>query len=376
MPPAFSISLVQLDADQGQLRLGGTLRLTEAGPLWAELRRLEAGAARVHRLDFEMSGVERIDGGAMALLACLRSELHRRGVQSEFLAAGDRVQRLIHLYGGDLVVARLRRRRPVGTLDQLGRATLAILLELKLVLAFFGQMVISGVGLLRSPRSANWRELPATMERAGADAVPIIVVTNFLVGLAMAFQAAEQLARFGANILVADLIGISVTRELGPLMTAILVCGRSGAAFAAELGSMQVNGEIDALRTMGFSPMRYLVVPRTLALALVLPLLTVLGDLSGMLGGLLVGVWTLDLSPRGYLYQTARVVSIWDISTGVIKGVAFGFAISMIACQQGLATRGGAEEVGRRTTSAVVASLFSVIVIDAAASILFSLAGV
>jgi phospholipid/cholesterol/gamma-HCH transport system permease protein len=375
MPPAFAISLVQVGADQGQLRLGGTLRLTEAGPLWAELRRLEASAVKGETLDFEMSGVERVDGGAMALLACLRSELHRRGVRSEFLAADERVQRLIHLYGGDLKVGRLRRRRPIGTFNQLGRATLAILLELKLVTAFFGQMVVSSVSLARSPLSANWRELPATMERSGADAVPIIVVTNFLVALAMAFQSAGQLTRFGANILVADLIGIAVTRELGPLMVAILVCGRSGAAFAAELGFMQVNGEIDALRTMGFGPMRYLVLPRTLALALVMPLLTLLADLAGMLGGLVVGVWHLDLSVRGYLNQTARVVSLWDISTGLIKSVVFGLAISMIACQQGLATAGGAEDVGRRTTSAVVVSLFSIIMIDAAASILFGLAG-
>ena len=285
------------------------------------------------------------------------------------------MQRLIHLYGGDNVVARLRRRRPIGTFDQVGRATLAILLEVRLVLAFFGQMVVSAAGLLRSPRSANWRELPATMERSGADAVPIVVLINFLVGLAMAFQAAEQLARFGANILVADLIGLSVTRELGPLMTAIIVCGRSGAAFAAELGFMQVNGEIDALRTMGFGPMRYLVVPRTLALILVLPLLTVLADLAGVAGGLVVGVWNLDLTVRGYLNQTARVVSVWDVSSGLIKSVVFGLAIALIACQQGLATSGGAEGVGRRTTSAVVVSLFALILIDAAVTVLFRMAG-
>ncbi len=375
MPPAFTITHVQTSADQGVLRLGGSLRLAEAGPLWAELRRLETSASKGQALDFEMSAVERIDGGAMALLACLRAELQRRGVRSEFIAAGEQVQRLIHLYGGDNVVARLRRRRPIGTLDQVGRATLAILLEARLVLAFFGQMVVSGAGLLRSPRSANWRELPATMERSGADAVPIVVVINFLVGLAMAYQAAEQLARFGANILVADLIGISVTRELGPLMTAILVSGRSGAAFAAELGSMQVNGEIDALRTMGFGPMRYLVVPRTLALIVVLPLLTVLADLAGMAGGLVVGVSNLDLTVRGYLFQTARVVSVWDVSSGLIKSVVFGLVISLIACQQGLATSGGAEGVGRRTTSAVVASLFALILIDALATVLFRMAG-
>jgi phospholipid/cholesterol/gamma-HCH transport system permease protein len=365
MPPAFAISLEQVGADRGQFRLGGDLCLTEAGPLWAELRRLEGSAVKGASLDFEMSGVERIDGGAMALLAFLRSELHRRGVRSEFLAADERVQRLIHLYGGDHEVERVRRRRPVGTLDQLGRATLAILQELKLVTAFFGQMVVSGASLLRSPGSANWKELPATMERSGADAVPIIVVTNFLVALAMAFQSAEQLTRFGANILVADLIGISVTRELGPLMVAILVCGRSGAAFAAELGFMKVNEEVDALRTMGLGPMRYLVLPRTLALVCAVPLLTVLADVAGMAGGLVVGITSLDLTARGYWSETVRVVTLWDMASGVLKSALFGLAIALISCQQGLATTGGAEGVGRRTTSAVVVTLFTLILIDA-----------
>jgi phospholipid/cholesterol/gamma-HCH transport system permease protein len=375
MTAAFALDHVQTSPDQGEIRIRGSLRLAEAGPLWTELRRLETLASRGQTLDFEMSAVERIDGGAMALLACLRAELHRRGVKSEFLAAGARVQQIIHLYGGDIAVARLRSRRPLGTLDQVGRATIAILLELKLVLAFFGQMVVSGAGLLRSPRSANWRELPATMERAGADAVPIVLSINFLVGLAMAFQAAAQLKRYGANVFVADLIGISVCRELGPLMTAIVVCGRSGAAFAAELGFMQVNGEIDALRTMGFGPMRYLVLPRTLALIVVVPLLVLLADLAGVVGGLVVGVTSLDLTVRGYLNQTARVVTPWDISSGVLKSMVFALAIALVACQQGLATSGGAEGVGRRTTSAVVVTLFMLILLDAVISVFFRVAG-
>jgi phospholipid/cholesterol/gamma-HCH transport system permease protein len=272
---------------------------------------------------------------------------------------------MVHLYGGDLEVERLRSRRPPGALDQLGRATIAGLVELQLVLAFLGQMVVSGAGVLRSPRSANWRELPATMERTGADAVPIVVVISFLVGLAMAFQSAVQLRRFGANILVADLIGLSVCRELGPLMTAIVVSGRSGAAFAAELGFMKVNGEIDALRTMGFGPMRHLVLPRTLALVLVMPMLTVLADVAGIAGGLAVGAWHLDVPVRGYLHETVRAVHVWDVWSGVGKSVVFGLAIALIACQQGLATGGGAEGVGRRTTSAVVLTLFTLILADA-----------
>ncbi|TMA29825.1 MAG: MlaE family lipid ABC transporter permease subunit [Deltaproteobacteria bacterium] len=375
MPPAFGIEQVQTSADQGEIRIHGSLRFAEAAPLWTELRRLETSAARGQTLNFEMSAVQRIDGGAMALLACLRAELQRRGVKSEFVAADAHVQRIIHLYGGDHAVARLKRRRPLGTLDQLGRATISILLEVKLVLAFFGQMVVAGAGVLRSPRSANWRELPATMERSGADAVPVILLINFLVGVAMAFQSAAQLKQFGANILVADLIGISICRELGPLMTAIVVCGRSGAAFAAELGFMQVNEEIDALRTMGFGPMRYLVLPRALALILVVPLLTLLADVAGVLGGLVVGVTSLDLTVRGYLNQTARVVSLWDISSGVIKSMVFAFAVALIACQQGLATSGGAEGVGRRTTSTVVITMFTLILVDAVTTVLFRMAG-
>jgi phospholipid/cholesterol/gamma-HCH transport system permease protein len=375
MPPAFAIEQVQTSADQREIRIRGSLRFAEAAPLWTELRRLETSALRGQTLNFEMSAVQRIDGGAMALLACVRGELQRRGVKSEFVAAGAHVQRIIHLYGGDHAVARLKRRRPLSTLDQLGRATISILREVQLVLAFFGQMVVSAAGVLRSPRSANWRELPATMERSGADAVPIIILINFLVGLAMAFQSAAQLKQFGANILVADLIGISVCRELGPLMTAIVVCGRSGAAFAAELGFMQVNEEIDALRTMGFGPMRYLVLPRALALIIVVPLLALLADVAGVLGGLVVGVTNLDLTVRGYLSQTARVVSLWDISSGILKSVVFAFAVALIACQQGLATSGGAEGVGRRTTSTVVISMFTLILLDAVMTILFQVAG-
>ena len=375
MPPAFAVEQVQTSADQGEIRIRGSLRFAEAAPLWTELRRLETRASRGQTLNFEMSAVQRIDGCAMALLACLRTELQRRGVKSEFVAADAHVQRIIHLYGGDHAVARLKRRRPLSTLDQLGRATISILLEVQLVLAFFGQMVVSAAGVLRSPRSANWRELPATMERSGADAVPIIILINFLVGLAMAFQAAAPLKQFGANILVADLIGIAICRELGPLMTAIVICGRSGAAFAAELGFMQVNEEIDALRTMGFGPMRYLVLPRALALIIVVPLLALLADVAGVLGGLVVGVTNLDLTVRGYLSQTARVVSLWDISSGIIKSVVFAFAVALIACQQGLATSGGAEGVGRRTTSTVVISMFTLILVDAVMTVFFQVAG-
>jgi phospholipid/cholesterol/gamma-HCH transport system permease protein len=232
-------------------------------------------------------------------------------------------------------------------------------------------MILGFLGLLREPRTGNWKEIPHLMERTGADAVPIVLLINFLVGLVMAFQGAVQLKQFGANIFVADLVGLSVVRELGPLMTAIIVCGRSGAAFAAELGSMKVGEEIDALRTMGFGPIRYLVLPRTVALMLVVPMLTLLADLVAISGGLVVGVTSLDLTVSAYLGETQKALAVWDVFSGVLKSVVYALAIALISCQQGFAATGGAEGVGRRTTSAVVSILCCLILIDAGFTALF-----
>jgi phospholipid/cholesterol/gamma-HCH transport system permease protein len=372
---SFSIENAAANAAVGELRLHGTFVLTNAAAIWQQLSDQVERAVRGTTLNIEMSDVQRVDGGVMALLAHLRAELQQRGVDSEFLGASEPIQEIIHLYRGDLSVGRAKRRKAQGTLDQLGKATLAVLYEARSVLAFFGDMIIAAGRVLRAPRSANWRDLAPTMERTGADAVPIVLLINFLVGLVMAFQASVQLKQFGANIFVADLIGISMTRELGPLMTAIVICGRSGAAFAAELGSMKVNEEVDALRTMGFGPMRYLVMPRMLALMLVMPILTLLADLVGVVGGLVVGLSSLELTTSVYFSETQKAVKLWDVYSGLIKAVIFGLAIALIACQQGLATTGGAEGVGRRTTSAVVTTLFTLILIDATFTVLLRVLG-
>jgi len=196
-------------------------------------------------------------------------------------------------------------------------------------------------------------------------------VINFLVGLVTAFQAAIQLRQFGANIFVADLVGLSMTRELAPLMTAIIVAGRSGAAFSAELGTMRVSEEVDALRTLGFDPYQFLVFPRVLTLVVALPLLTILADAVGIAGGLLVAMLGLDITPNAYLIQTQKAVELWDVFSGCLKAAVFGLNIALIACQRGLSARGGADGVGRATTSAVVTSLFAIVVLDAIFTVLF-----
>lgn len=365
------LELIVPQAGAGQLVLEGRLAFQDLAQLWNRLHAQLSAVERGATMNFEMSGLIAVDGGTMALLVHLRNELKLRGVRSEFIGARGSVEEIIHLYGGDERPIRRKKRRPESALAQIGRETARFLAGVQGVLGFFGDVMVAAAQLLKAPRSANWREVPHVMDRTGVDAVPIVVLINFLIGLVMGFQGAIQLKQFGANIFVADLVGVSITRELGPLMTAIIVCGRSGAAFAAELGTMKVSEEIDALRTMGFGPLRYLVLPRTVGLILVLPALTLLGDFVGILGGLTVGLLSLDLTLEGYINETMKAVTVWDVYSGVLKSVVFGLAIALISCQQGFAASGGAEGVGHRTTSAVVATLFSLILIDAGFTVLF-----
>ena len=367
--PGYHVEVIE---DQGtvQVLLSGTLSFIDASTLWAELQ------ARItpkmpEPVRFDLSKVESIDGGTMALLVQTKWDLQAEGGTCEFVGATGHVQKILDLYEGDAKPNKRPKQKARSAIDQLGQATADSFYELQLVLAFLGRMILAVGGVIRRPKTGNWHEIAPLMNRTGADAVPIVLLINFLIGFVMGFQSAVQLKQFGANIFVADLVGLSITRELGPLMTAIIVCGRSGAAFAAELGTMKVSEEVDALRTMGFGPWRYLVIPRMLALVLVMPILTLLADLVGICGGLLVGLLSLDLTITGYLNETRNALHMWDIFQGLIKSGVFGFAIGLIACQQGLATSGGAEGVGRRTTAAVVTSLFALILIDAGFTMLF-----
>jgi phospholipid/cholesterol/gamma-HCH transport system permease protein len=374
-PEGFSIELTRLSERVADLRFHGTLRLSSAAELWKTLREHAKAAQPETRLNFDLSDVTSVDGAAMALLVQVRAELHQRNVECELVNAPDSVQDLVRLYRGDAQVKPRPKRKAKSLFEQVGDATVHILEEAKGAFSFLGDLVIELREVIRAPRTANFSEVAPTMERTGADALPIILLINFLVGLVMAFQASVQLKRFGANILVADLIGISMTRELGPLMSAIVLSGRSGAAFAAELGTMKVNEEIDALRVLGLSPLRYLVLPRVLGMFLVLPLLSLFADAVGILGGLVVGLTRLDLTTTSYLRQTFHAVKLWDVYSGAFKAGIFAIAIALIACQQGLAASGGAEGVGQRTTAAVVSSLFTLILIDAVFTVMFRLAG-
>jgi len=207
--------------------------------------------------------------------------------------------------------------------------------------------------------------------KAGYNALPIVGVISLFVGIILALQAAYQLKRFGALIYVANLVGVSITRELGPIITAIIVSGRSGSAFAAEIGSMKAAEELDALTSMGINPVRFIVTPKLIALMVMLPALTIFSDVIGIFGGFLLAVTALELHPYNYFQQTVNALLIKDIMTGLLKAWAFAIVITTVGAYQGFKVEGGAEEVGRRTTSAVVTSIFLVIVFDLFFTVLF-----
>jgi phospholipid/cholesterol/gamma-HCH transport system permease protein len=352
-----------------RLAIAGELRLAHGARIWRALRGHAAHPGDA--LDLDLSGATAIDGAVMALLVEQRAQLAARGVRCELVGVPDALAPIVHLHGGDRPPARAPMAAHEHGLERLGAATEHLGHRLREIVEFAGELVASIALTVRRPSRLDWRALPTLVERAGADGVPIVLLLDFLVGFVTAYQATRQLKLFGANMYIADVVGVSLTRELVPLMTAIIMSGRSGAAFAAELGTMRVSEEVDALRTMGFAPVPYLVLPRVWALALVAPILTLLGDAIGIAGGLLVAVTRLEVTPGGYFGRMHEALIPADVWTGLAKSVAFGTAIALIGCQQGLTTRGAAQGVGRGTTRTVVYCLFTIVVLDTVFTMLF-----
>ena len=350
------------------LKLSGQLELGSATDFWTRLKE-EIDPERGHEID--LSEVERLDGVCAAMLVSLEAEARCSGQYLHFHGASPGVERLLALYGieGNPCKAPPTK-QPI--LEQIGEGTCKLVSTTRDTLSFIGALSLSTLQAIRTPRSVHWADLGKLMERAGADSVPIVIAINLLVGFILGLQSAMQMEQFGVGIYVADLVGMSVVRELGPLMTAIIVTGRSGAAYAAQIGTMVVSEEVSALRSMGFDPVRFLVIPRTITLMLMVPLLVVIGNFVGLLGGLLVGVLYLDVSLSAYVLRTQSVIGLSDWCSGLLKASVFGVAIALIGCERGFSTRGGAEGVGTSTTSAVVTMLFALVCLDAFFTIIFS----
>ena len=258
-------------------------------------------------------------------------------------------------------------------LQDMGRNVCEALAQANALLGFLGQSAMAGVGWFTHPKRIRWRPILFNLRSAGLDALPIVGLLSLLLGVVVAYQGADQLKQYGANIFVADLVGLSMLREFAPLMTAIIIAGRSGSAYAAQIGTMTVTQEIDAMRTIGIAPLEMLVLPKLLALLIALPLLTVFADVTGVLGGMLMARSQLGIGYGEFLDRFAQAISVTTYLTGLGKAPVFAAIIVMVGCFQGFRTRGGADSVGRQTTRAVVQSIFLVIVADALFSVVFNL---
>ncbi len=260
----------------------------------------------------------------------------------------------------------------LGALARLGHGALQAVRQGQDLLAFLGETAQVAIGVVRHPQRLRWRSVLHHVQLGGFDALPIVGLMSFLLGVVVAYQGADQLRHYGANIFVVDLVGYAMLREFAPLMTAIIIAGRSGSAYAAQIGSMVVAEEIDALRTIGIQPTELLVLPRLLALVIALPLLTVFADITGVGGGMVMASLQLDIGWREFLQRFGRELQGSSLLVGLGKSLVFAMVIAVVGCFQGFRTRGSADSVGRQTTLSVVQAIFLVIVVDAVFSVVFN----
>jgi len=353
------------------LSLSGQMSFQTMTALLSEIRsifeKLKPSAVTI-----DLGRIDYLDSaGALALLE-MEQYSAKVSIPCSFENMSEEIRGILGLIDRSAMKAPLPPEKASDTLlEQVGEVSLTVSRDFVSLLTFLGDLLVALYQSFLNPRSVRWGDFYFYVKRAGQDGLPIVALLSFLLGMIIAFMSSLQLKQFGANLYVASLVGFGMVRELGPIITAIIFAGRSGSAFAAEIGTMMVNEEVDALVTMGFNPTRFLALPKVLAAMLVMPLLTLYADLFGILGGMTVGVLGFDLTVFTYVTQTIKSISIFDIVSSLFKTVVFAILIAGIGCQRGFCVRGGAEAVGKYTTSAVVAALFLIIVADSLFAIIF-----
>lgn len=347
----------------------GDVTVATAGQLYDQIE-AAAGRTGLESLVLDFGQVARLDSAGIAVVSLARERMADRGVTLRTESVSDEHRETLGLMPP--AAAETPDLHVPTAMEAMGEFGLAGWREVDRFYETLTDAAFALVGMLRgklAPKGSFTEQAVAT----GVNAFPIVGLLSLLLGLIMAFQSAYQLRQFGANIYVANLVGISMVREFGPMMTGIMLAGRSGSSIAAELATMKVSEEVDALRTMGISPSRFLVLPRVLAMLVVQPALTLMSDVIGIFGGFLIGVMYLDLSPSSYVNQTLASVGLGDVMSGLGKSVIFAAIIVTIACYSGLNVEGGASGVGRATTRAVVSSIFMIIVADSIFALLTTL---
>jgi phospholipid/cholesterol/gamma-HCH transport system permease protein len=353
-----------------RIAFAGRMDAYSVGPLWASVLADAQRVAEAGELVLDLSGVTYCDGAGAALLHSLEQAAVQRGVEVRMDGTTGAIEGHLKPYREAEGVVSARPPQEMLWRTRLRKAVSSVGHEIFAQIAFIGEYGQALVLALRHPRRVRWGDTLAVAEAAGFQALPIVSLIAFLLGVILAFQSAIAMRQFGAEIFVADLVAISLLRELGPLMMAILLAGRSGAAFAAEIGTMKVNEEVNALTTMGLDPVRFLVVPKILAGVFVAPLLTLYANLIGLFGAALV-MRGFGIPMVAFFNQVNGAVNLTDLGSGLFKAAVFGLLVASVGCLRGLQTGTGAAAVGRSTTSAVVSAIILIVIADGLFAVLF-----
>jgi phospholipid/cholesterol/gamma-HCH transport system permease protein len=352
------------------MAIAGRLDSSTTGRIWRQATEAIA-TAKVRSVIVDAAEVDYCDGSGIALFVHLRNLQHKAGAQLEIHGLRPEFQALLQESDlGDPEQLQSQRQAKPNLAEELGRGIVGFWEDTRALISFVGELVSALGTAVMHPKSVRWRDVVRVAETAGVNALPIIVLVSFLMGVIMAFQGAISLRRFGADIFVANLVGLAMLRELGPLMTAIILAGRSGSAFAAELGTMKVREEIDALKTMGLDPVRFLVVTRVVAAVAMTPLLTVFADLLGLIGGALV-MRSFGIPLITFYRQVQYQVTYSSLVGGLVKSFVFGILVAAIGCLRGLQTTTGASAVGESTTRAVVSGIVLIVITDGIFSVVY-----
>ncbi len=335
---------------------------------------------RNQSLRWDVSRISSIDSAGIVLFKHYLDQLQAQGCKVEVVGASPAQQKLYRMVTSYISASPEIRGSPQSRLlrpfNRLGELAMAFLRDINAFLSFVGENFVVLMLLLLQPWKFRYRAIVRNIQDAGVGALPIVTLTSFLIGVVIAYQGAVQLQKFGANIFVVDMIAISVTRELAPLITAIVVAGRTGSSYTAQIGVMKITQEIDAMRIMGFEPHRFLVLPRVIAVMIALPLMIFFADIIGILGGMLVANFHLNISFTEFIHRLQNVLEVKHVWIGIAKGPFFAWLIAMSGCFRGFQVSRNTESIGRYTTISVVNAIFLVIACDALFSVLLTELGI
>ncbi len=372
MPSDFQITIEQLTLQKLLIHILGKLSVNNASSALEQLK----GIIKEHspqQVDIELSNVSYFDSAGAAVLIELGITCENRGCSIDFKGMNPEIKGLLDLL--DIYALShpdiITHKTIPGFINRIGEFVFKFIADLKWMLVFLGDFTIAVLYAITHPKSIRWREVIYYLEKTGVDALPIVILIQFLIGVTMAFLGSSQLKQFGANIYVANLVSLAMVLGVGPIMTAVIVSGRSGSAFAAEIATMKVSEELDAMSALGLDHQRFVVLPKVVAVVIAMPCLMVISDIVGILGGAVIAVTSLDLTLTIYLDQTIKSLKFYIIMRGLVNTVIFALLLSAVGCMRGFEAKGGPESVGECTTSAVVSAIFLIVVANAIMTVIY-----